>query len=51
MTVIVQEGQGHYPTAPKDPKPVVDFIVGRQGPMGASRGADPKEGLRSGTGR
>ena len=31
MTVIVQEGQGHYPTAPKDPKPVVDFIVGRRG--------------------
>ena len=31
MTVIVQEGVGHDPTAPKDPKPVVDFIVGRQG--------------------
>ncbi len=30
MTVIVQEGEGHYPTAPKDPKPVVDFIVSRQ---------------------
>ncbi len=30
MTVIVQEGVGHYPTAPKDPKPVVDFIVGRR---------------------
>jgi hypothetical protein len=31
MTVIVQEGVGHYPTAPKDPKPVVDFILARQG--------------------
>ncbi len=30
MTVIVQEGVGHYPTAPNDPKPVVDFILGRR---------------------
>ena len=37
MTVIVQEGEGHYPTAPKDPKPVVDFIVGQQRPKAASR--------------
>jgi pimeloyl-ACP methyl ester carboxylesterase len=29
-TVIVEEGKGHFPTAPRDPKPVVDFIVGRQ---------------------
>ena len=27
MTVIINEGAGHYPTAPKDPKPVVDFIM------------------------
>ncbi len=27
ITVIVKEGEGHFPTAPKDPKPVVDFIV------------------------
>ncbi len=27
MTVIVNEGAGHFPTAPKDPKPVVDFIT------------------------
>jgi len=27
MTVIVKEGEGHYPTAPRDPKPVVDFIM------------------------
>ena len=28
ITVIVKEGEGHYPLAPRDPKPVVDFIVG-----------------------
>ena len=27
ITVIIQEGEGHYPLAPKDPQPVVDFIV------------------------
>jgi len=27
MTVIVKEGEGHYPLGPKDPKPVVDFIT------------------------
>ena len=27
ITVIVQEGQGHFPTAPKDPKAVVEFIT------------------------
>jgi hypothetical protein len=27
ITVIVKEGEGHYPLAPKDPKPVVEFIV------------------------
>ncbi|MGA2244614.1 MAG: alpha/beta hydrolase [Verrucomicrobiota bacterium] len=27
ITVIVKEGQGHYPLAPQDPKPVVDLIV------------------------
>ncbi|MGA2254646.1 MAG: hypothetical protein ABSG53_08300 [Thermoguttaceae bacterium] len=29
ITVIVKEGEGHYPLAPKDPKPVVDFIIRR----------------------
>ena len=28
ITVIVQEGEGHYPTAPKTAQPIVDFIVG-----------------------
>jgi predicted esterase len=27
MTVIIKEAEGHFPTAPNDPKPVVDFIV------------------------
>ena len=27
ITVIIKEGEGHYPLAPRDPKPVVDFIV------------------------
>jgi hypothetical protein len=30
VTVIVQEGVGHFPTAPKDPTPVVVFITRRQ---------------------
>ena len=28
VTVIINDGVGHYPLAPKDPKPVVDFITG-----------------------
>jgi hypothetical protein len=51
MTVIVQEGEGHYPTAPKDPRPVVDFIISRQGPKDASREPVPKEGSQAGIGR
>ena len=27
ITVILKEGEGHYPLAPSDPKPVVDFIT------------------------
>ena len=30
VTVIVQEGAGHFPTAPKDLRPVVEFITSRQ---------------------
>ena len=29
ITVIMKEGEGHYPLAPRNPKPVVDFIVGK----------------------
>ena len=51
MSVIVQEGVGHYPTAPKDPKPVVDFIVAAQGSKGASRKTTLKDGAQAGNGR
>jgi hypothetical protein len=27
MTVLLQEGRGHYPLAPQDPTPVVEFIT------------------------
>jgi hypothetical protein len=29
ITVIIKEGEGHFPTGPKDPKRVVDFITRR----------------------
>jgi hypothetical protein len=28
IQVIVKKGEGHYPLAPEDPAPVVDFITG-----------------------
>ena len=27
ITVIIKDGDGHYPLAPKDRQPVVDFII------------------------
>jgi hypothetical protein len=48
MTVLVQEGARHYPTAPYDPKPVVDFVVARQAPKATSFRASPKEGPQVG---
>jgi hypothetical protein len=51
MTVVVQEGVGHYPTAPRDRKTVVDFIIGRQGPSGVGRTPVPKDGPHAGNGR
>ena len=27
ITIIIKEGEGHYPLSPKEPKPVVDFII------------------------
>jgi len=30
IKVIVREGGGHYPTAPSDTKPVVEFIIRSQ---------------------
>ena len=31
ITVILKEGEGHYPLAPHDPKPVIDFITKQVG--------------------
>jgi hypothetical protein len=30
ITVIMREGEGHFPLAPKDPKSVVDFVLSHQ---------------------
>jgi hypothetical protein len=30
ITVIIREGEGHFPLAPKDPKSVVDFVLSHQ---------------------
>jgi hypothetical protein len=38
ITVIIKEGEGHYPLAPKDPRPIVDFILAQQGPTGSPAG-------------
>ena len=43
MTVVIDEGKGHYPTAPKDPKPVVDFIVAQQKPQQSQASVKPRD--------
>jgi hypothetical protein len=30
ITVLVAEGEGHFPLQPKGPKPIVNFIVSHQ---------------------
>ena len=30
FTVIIRQGEGHFPLSPKDPKTVVDFILSHQ---------------------
>jgi pimeloyl-ACP methyl ester carboxylesterase len=37
MTVLIDEGRGHLPTAPRDPKPVVRLILASQGTPPGSR--------------
>jgi hypothetical protein len=56
MTVVVQESEGHYPLAPKDPQLAVDFITRslvaeRRGPSTApvSNGMSAGGELRAGT--
>jgi pimeloyl-ACP methyl ester carboxylesterase len=51
MTVIIQEGLGHYPTAPKDPKLVVDFILNQQESKGTKPKAMPMGGSQAGIGQ
>jgi hypothetical protein len=43
MTVIVDEGKGHYPTAPRDPKPVVDLILASQNEPPSRAKAQPRD--------
>jgi hypothetical protein len=43
MTVVVDEGKGHYPTAPRDPKPVVELILARQKATTPRAGAEPRD--------
>ena len=49
ITVIVEEGEGHYPTAPRDPKPVVDFILARQKEPPSQATAKPRDYRFDGT--
>ena len=44
ITVLVKEGEGHFPIAPKDPKPIVDFILSHQEPQASrTKGQRPRE--------
>ncbi|HTL17862.1 MAG TPA: hypothetical protein VL793_11540, partial [Patescibacteria group bacterium] len=43
ITVLVQNGQGHYPLAPKDPKPAVDFIISNAVGTAKSSGPTPRQ--------
>ena len=29
INIIMKEGEGHYPLSPKEPQPIVDFILKR----------------------
>ena len=49
MTVIVDEGKGHYPTAPRDPKPVVEFILARQKELLSQASPKPRDYRFDGT--
>jgi hypothetical protein len=52
MTVIVDEGKGHHPTAPRDPTPVVEFLLAQQKqetPAQATATAKPRDFRFDGT--
>ena len=42
VTVLVQDGQAHYPLPPKDPKPAVDFITSNVGSAAKGLGLAPQ---------
>ena len=42
ITVIVREGEGHFPLSPKDPKSAVDFIIKNASPGAAQQGKAPE---------
>ncbi|HEY2155419.1 MAG TPA: hypothetical protein VGH33_07300, partial [Isosphaeraceae bacterium] len=43
MTVIVDEGRGHYPTAPREPDRVVELIVAQQKETPSRAAAKPRD--------
>ena len=43
MTVIVDEGRGHYPMSPRDPGPVVEFILAQQKQARSRTSARPRD--------
>jgi hypothetical protein len=36
ITIIIKEGEGHYPLAPRNLQPVVDFIITRVAAAGSA---------------
>jgi pimeloyl-ACP methyl ester carboxylesterase len=49
MTVIVDEGKGHYPPALRDPKPVVDLILACQKELHSHASPKPRDYRFDGT--
>jgi pimeloyl-ACP methyl ester carboxylesterase len=49
MTVIVDDGRGHHPTAPRDPRPVVEFLLAQQQETPSPAAAQPRDFRFDGT--
>ncbi len=49
IEVIVDEGRGHDPTAPRDPKPVVEFILAQQKEIPSQASSRPRDYRFDGT--
>jgi pimeloyl-ACP methyl ester carboxylesterase len=43
MTVVIDEGRGHYPTAPRDPQPVVELILAQQNEPRSQASSKPRD--------